>query len=102
MLMLVHPRPAGQGTDPPRRGKGSRSTALRLTQEELRHLRAAIKNTARALGGMDVLASAAGLSMASLNMAAYGKSRGSVALARCVARAAGTTVEAVLGAVLNE
>jgi hypothetical protein len=62
-LRLVHPPPEGQG---PRLSKGRRSPALFLTAVEERHLRATIKNTARAYGGM-VLASVLGLMPMALN-----------------------------------
>ena len=100
MLRIVHPAPSGQGTRPPRR-RGP-SPSLSLTPEEVRHLRAAIKNTARALGGMPVLAEVTGLAPKSLAQAAYNKrERPSAALALLVARAAGMSVEAVIGGQLT-
>src|SRR4051812_4596701 len=99
MLRLVHP--AREGQDPPRR-KGTRSPALSLSAEEVRHLRAAIVNTARAYGGMEVLASVTGVSLNVLHSAAYLRSyRASHALAFVVARAAGMTAEAILGGKLS-
>jgi hypothetical protein len=58
-LRLVHPAPQGQPTRPSR---GRRSGAFSLTNDEIRHLRIAIRNTARAYCGIDVLADVVGTS----------------------------------------
>ncbi len=60
-LRLVHPAPGGQGTDPPRRRKGSHSPALMLTAEERQHLRTFLRNLARAFGSWPCLADAMGV-----------------------------------------
>src|SRR5262245_48853580 len=102
MLRIVHPGPVGQGTDPPKR-RHRPSPSLSLTAAEERHLRVTIKNTARALGGIDVLASMTGLSCSTLEHVAYRKSRHpSAALALLVARAAGISLEAAIGGKLSE
>ncbi len=61
MLMLVHPAPAGQGTDPPARGRRRAAPALSLTPEEVRHLRASARNIARTFGSIAALARALGV-----------------------------------------
>lgn len=100
MLRLVHP--AREGQERPRPSKGRRSPALLLTAAEERHLRTTIKNTARALGGMDVLAAMTSISRATLEHVAYAKSRHpSAALALLVARAAGISLEAAIGGKLS-
>jgi len=57
-LGLVHPTPVKQRTRP---SKGGHSATLSLTKEETRHFRAALRNTARAYGGMPVLAGVVGV-----------------------------------------
>ena len=100
MLRLVHPAPEGQGTDPPKRRRGP-APALSITPEERRHLRTAVKNTARAYGGMAVLVTATGLPLNTLRSIAYGQGTGSVALARVIAKVAGVSIEAVLSGTLS-
>jgi hypothetical protein len=100
MLRLVHPVPAaGQATDPPKRRKGARSVPLSLTDDEVRHVRAALVNTAAAYGGLDVLASVMGLKVGHLYKVAH--KRPCAALALRLASAAGMTVEVILGGTLN-
>jgi hypothetical protein len=94
-LRLVRP-PGQQGTDPPKRRYSSR-TGLSLSNQEIQHLRVAIKNAARAYGGFDVLASVTGLSADTLRHAASCKRhRAGAALALAIARASGLTMEGVL------
>lgn len=98
-LRLVHP----PGQQPPRAPRGRRSPALSLTADEVRRLRIAIKNTARAYGGLDVLASVCGLSHNSMESALYArKHQPSAALALLVARAAGVHLEAILSGQISE
>jgi hypothetical protein len=97
MLRLVHPAPEGQPTDPPARRRGHKAPALFIADEEARHLRATIKNTGRAYGSVACLAAAIGVKPGVLSS----KRRPSAALALAVARAAGMTVEAVLGGKLS-
>jgi hypothetical protein len=72
---------------------------LTLTPDETRHLRAALKNTAAAYGGFDVLASVMGLRVETLYQVAHRRPGGTFAIR--LARAAGMTVEAVLSGALN-
>jgi hypothetical protein len=61
MLRLVHPAPSGQATGAPKGRRPRPSPSLRLTDDEVRHVRAAVRNTARAYGGNDVLAEVMGI-----------------------------------------
>ena len=97
-LRLVHPQ--GQAPAVPRRARHP-SPALSLTPDERRFLRVAIKNTAHAYGGMAVLATVTGLPLNTLRAAAYSSGKGSVALARLVARAGGMSLDAVLTGALS-
>jgi DNA-binding phage protein len=102
MLRLAHPAPRGQGTDPPARRKWTRAPALSFTAEETRHIHAALRNAARAYGGMDVLATVLGMPVKSLYQAANPRRRPSGILAIRLAAAAGISVEAMLGGKLGE
>ena len=102
MLRLVHPAPAGQGTDPPKRRRGSRSAALGLTPEEVRHVRAVLRNTARAYGGLDCLSTVMGVPTDTLEGVLYRRKHlPSGTLAIRLACAAGLSVEVVLSGALN-
>ena len=102
MLRLLRPDTPGQGTDPPKRRKGSRSPSLFLTPDEARHVRAALTATARAYGGMDVLATVLGVPVGTLyNLASASKCPSGI-LAIRLAAAASMTVEAVLSGKLTE
>ena len=90
MLRLVHPAPKGQEIVAP---TGRKSPALFPTKEERTHIRAAIRNAARAYGGYDVLSSVMGVPIGTLQSAGR---KTSFAVAVLVARAAGITVEQVL------
>jgi hypothetical protein len=99
MLRLVHPAPAGQGTDPPgARRRRRHAAALSLSAEEIQHLRATIRNTARAYGSLGCLAAVIGVPASTLTPR---RKRPSPGLALAVARAAGMSVEAVLGGALS-
>ena len=93
MLRLIHPQQGGQSTRP---SKGRRSAALHLTPEEAQHLRAAIRNVARAYGGMDVLAAVVGAPVTTFRKALSRRRRPSGILAIRVAQAAGMSVAALL------
>jgi len=100
MLRLVHPPPGGNGTDPPApRRKGTRAPSLMLTPEEARHLRAAIRNIARAYGSLACLAAVIGVRPEVL---AHKRRHPSAALALAVARAGGVTMEAVLSGAIAD
>ena len=99
MLRLVHPPPpAGQGTDPPKRRRYTRAPSLFLSLEEARHLRASIRNIARAYGALSCLAEVMGVHQSVLTS----KARPSAALALAVARAGGTTVEAIISGTIPD
>ncbi len=97
MLRLVHPAPAGQG---PGTSKGRRprpSPALVLSDEEVRHVRAAVRNTARAYGGNAVLAEVMGVPADTISgVLTSRKHRASGTFAIRLARAADVSVEAIL------
>lgn len=87
MLRLVHPAPVGQA--PARRRRGRRSPALSLSVEETRHLRAAIRNLARAFGTRACLADAIGVPPHTIDQALYRNSKHpSAALALRIAKRA--------------
>jgi hypothetical protein len=100
MLRIVHPAPVGQPTRPPR---GRRSAALSLTAEEVRHLRAAARNAVRAYGSASALAAVVGVPVHTIHtvIAAKGR-RPSGTLAIRIAKAAGMSLEAIIGPALNE
>ncbi len=96
MLRLVHPAPAGNGADPPKRRRGHPAPVLSLTTEETRHFRAALRNIARGFGSFGALAKAVGVPVASLYQAIHRSSPPSAALALRVAMTARTPLEAML------
>lgn len=96
MLRLAHPAPSGQGTDPPKRRKRP-SDALVLSDEEVRHVRQALRNLVFALGGNDVAAQVLGIATNSVSSAKSSpKHRPSGTLAIRIAKAAGVSVESIL------
>ena len=96
MDRLAHPGHAGQATDPPE--PRTRSSALRLTQEEARAVRVAIRKVASAhSGGYVGLAVAIGIPTSTLYAAARPKSRPSPGLAIRLAAVAAVPVEVLLG-----
>ncbi|MEO7329842.1 MAG: helix-turn-helix domain-containing protein [Minicystis sp.] len=95
MLRLVHPQ--REGKDPlSARRKGTKPAALTLTREEQRHVRAALRNVARAYGGPDVLAIVLEVPRATVYGFCKARSTISGTFAIRLARAAGVSVEAVL------
>ncbi len=93
MPRLLHVVGQDQGTDPPGRRKRSRAPSLFLTPDEARHLRASIKNIARArYGTQRKLAAALGVDPNVLSR----KRRPSAALAVALWRLTGTPVEELL------
>ena len=98
MLRLVHPPPeGGQATRSPRRLSHNS-----LTPDERRHLRQALKNLRLRFGTWSCLAEVMGVPEGSLvNAASSKRGLGSPGLALRAARAAGSTVEAVLAGKLT-
>jgi hypothetical protein len=96
MLRLVHPPPTGgQATRPP---KGRKAPALSLTDEELRHLRAATRNAVRAYGSPGALAAAIGVpTVAIYRVTGENGRRPCAGIALRIARASGVALEVVLG-----
>ena len=102
MLRLVHPAPQGQGLRTPKGRRSGPSPALLLSDEEVRHVRAAVRNTARAYGGIAVLAGAMGVPPDTISgVLTSRKHRASGTFTIRLARAAGTSVEALLGGTLS-
>lgn len=102
MLRIVHPAREGQGTDPPARRPRSRAASLFLTGEECQRFRASLRNIARAYGGYAVLAQVMSVPVKTLYKAANRRSRPAGILAIRLAKAGGTTVEAVIGGQLED
>ena len=96
MLRIVHPAREGQGTRPPRRPSPNA-----LTHDERRNLCQALKNLRLRFGSWSCLAEVMDISEATLSSAATGRGRGSPGLALRAARAAGSTVEAILSGKLT-
>jgi hypothetical protein len=97
MLRLVHP-PIG-GKEPVHSPKGRRSPALRLTDVEAMRLRAALRNLRALYGTWSCLAEAmGGLNPESLQNIAGGRKHPSPAIALAAARAAGSSIDALLRA----
>jgi hypothetical protein len=91
-LRLV-PAPGEAPATPTRRRKGNPSPALSLTEEESKHLKAAIRNIARTFGGLSALARALGVTPA-----AFGRKRRLLTPAVAVAlwRLTGTPLDVLL------
>lgn len=99
-LRIVHPAPAGPV---PRPSKGRRSAALSLTDEEVRHLRAATRNAVRAFGSSGALAAALGMPRNTVHaVTAPRGARPTAIFAVRLAKAAGMSIEAVIGPALSE
>lgn len=94
MLRLLRPDTPGQGPATPKRRKWTRADAFMFTAEEVRHIRAALSNAARAYGGVDVLATVMGVRAEVLYAAKRRRPSGILAIR--LAAAAGITVEAML------
>ncbi len=103
MLILVHPRPEGQGSGSSKGRRPRPSPALVLSDEEVRHVRAAVRNTARAYGGNAVLAEVMGVPADTISgVLTSRKHRASGTFAIRLARAAGASVEAILTGAISE
>lgn len=101
-LMLVHPRPAGQDP-PPKRPKWKRSEAYSLTDDEVRHLRAALQGLRRKLGGWRAVAEATGIPREAVSQAGIAHDgRPHPMIAIKVARAARVSLEALLAGTIHD
>jgi hypothetical protein len=100
MLRLVHP--AREGQDPPKRRKGNRTPALSLTHEECQHVRAALRNAARACGGNKALALALGIPAGSMHNFRLRKYRLSGTFAIRLAKVMGVSVESILSGAMAD
>jgi hypothetical protein len=85
--------PQGGEAPAPARRKGIPSPALSLTDEESRHLRAAIRNMARTFGGVAKLARTLGLGKAALGRS---RRRLSPAVAVALWRLTGASLDVLL------
>ena len=92
MLRIVHPRPPGQGSRPPKGRR--RPVCVSLTAEEARHLRVALRNLRRAYGSWECLAQVMDMAPGTLQGALYQPPGPGLALR--AARAAGMHVETLL------
>lgn len=95
MPRVAHPATGGQAVDPPE--ARTRSSALRLTPEEARAVKVAIRKVAAARGGYIALAVRIGIPPSTLYHAARPGSRPSPGLAIRLAAVAGVPVEVLLG-----
>ena len=103
MLILVHPRPEGQSSGSSKVRRPRPSPALVLSDEEVRHVRAAVRNTARAYGGNAVLADVMGVPPNTITgVLTSRKHRASGTFAIRLARAAGLSVESILTGAISE
>jgi hypothetical protein len=97
-LRLVRPPGEGQAFRPPRR----RKDVLSLTPDERRNLRQALKNLRLRFGSWSCLAEVMDVPVQSLTAASSSRPGfGSYGLALRAARAAGSTIEAVLSGKLT-
>jgi hypothetical protein len=96
MLTLIQ-QPVGlQGEDAPARQRRPRSPSLRLTDVERMRLRAALRNLRALYGTWACLAEVMGVSAGTVQQIASGNG-GSHAMALRAAKAAGVTLDQVLG-----
>ena len=103
MLILVHPRPEGQGSGASKGRRPRPSPALVLSDDEVRHVRAAVRNIARAYGGNAVLADVMGVPADTISgVITSRKHRASGTFAIRLARAAGASAEAILTGAISE
>lgn len=97
MLRLVHPAREGQED---RRPSKRRRATVSLTAEETRHLRATLRNLARAYGSWSCLAEVMGVKLDLLRNVLSRAAGPGVAIR--AARAGGMSVEAILSGALTE
>jgi len=96
MIRLVHPAPAGNGTDPSHR-RHYPAVSLFFTEEEARHVRAAIQGVAQTYGGFTPLARALGIKLGTLT-----SKHPSAGVAVAVARHTGISLDGMLAGRLTE
>ena len=96
MQLYLIPPDGGQGEGAPKRRRRSAS-CLSLTPTQRKRLRAALKNRRAAYGSWSCLAEVMGVSVACVEAIAGGRDAGSPATAQRAAKAAGITVEQLLG-----
>jgi hypothetical protein len=96
MLTVVQPPTGGQGGRAPARRRPVFVTRS-LSEPERMRLRAALRNLHAAYGSWSCLAEVMGMKVRTLRAIATGESAGSHGSAVRAARAAGTTVERLLG-----
>jgi hypothetical protein len=95
-LYLIPPD-GGQGEGAPARRRRRPASCLSLTPTQRKRLRAALKNLRTAYGSWSCLAEVMGVSVACLEGIARGRDHGSPGTAQRAAKAAGVTVEQLLG-----
>lgn len=93
MLRLAHPAPSGQGTRP-----SKRRPAPVFTPTEQMRLRAALRNLRALYGSWTCLAEVMGVQPTTLARAANGQRIPSAAIGIAAARAAGETLDRLIGA----
>ncbi|WP_438020678.1 transcriptional regulator [Sorangium sp. So ce315] len=97
MLTLVQPPHGGQGEGAPARRRRRSIPCLSLTPTQRKRLRAALRNLRAAYGSWSCLAEVMGMSVVAVEAIANGRENGSPATAQRAAKAAGLTVEQLLG-----
>ncbi|KYF72345.1 hypothetical protein [Sorangium cellulosum] len=96
MQLYLIPPDGGQGEGAPARRRRS-IPCLSLTPQQRKRLRAALRNLRAAYGSWACLADVMGMSVTSVEAIANGRDAGSPATAQRAAKAAGLTVEQLLG-----
>lgn len=96
MQLYLIPPDGGQGEGAPKRRRRP-STCVSLTPQQRKRLRAALRNLRATYGTWKRLAEAMDVSILSLRGIAKGRDPGSPAMALRAAKAAGTTVDQLLG-----
>ncbi|WP_437833820.1 transcriptional regulator [Sorangium sp. So ce1153] len=95
MQLYLIPPGGGQGEGAPARNRPR--PCLSLTPIQRKRLRAALRNLRKAYGSWSCLAEVMGMAVDSLKGIAYGRDSGSPGTAQRAAKAAGVTVEQLLG-----
>ncbi|WP_437902927.1 helix-turn-helix transcriptional regulator [Sorangium sp. So ce327] len=95
-MLVAVPPPGGQGEGAPARRRRT-APCLSLTPTQRKRLRAALKNLRAAYGSWECLAEVMGMSPVTLQGIAGGRDAGSPGTVQRAAKAAGITVEQLLG-----